>query len=406
MPLSRLYVDFNSFFASVEQQERPELRDRPVAVVPVMADTSCCIAASYEARRSGVKTGTLVGEAKRLCPQIVLVEAHHESYVHYHRRLIQTIDTVVPVLEVRSIDEVLCELPGRWRSEEWARDKALEVKRAVANMAPYIKCSIGIASNLFLAKTASDMQKPDGLTLLRDTDLPQALYRLALRDLYGIGPSMETRLKHSGIHTVEQLCNASREQLHKAWGSVGGDLFHARLHGAEPVLPPEQTGSIGHSHVLPPAQRNPEDARAVLHRLLQKAAVRLRKAGYAAGGLVSHQRFVGGGRWDEEARFSETQDTLELTHALNAMLDRRPAAARRKQPLKVGVTLIRLIRAEGQTEDLFRSGRSRERLNTAVDRLNRRFGKNAVWFGAASRALASAPMRIAFNRIPDIETER
>ena len=108
-----LFLDLNSYFASVEQELRPELRGRPVAVVPVVADTTCCIAASYEAKAFGVKTGTQVGEAKRLCPGIALVEARHELYVEYHNRIVEAVEQRVPVSSVQSIDEMACRLIGR-----------------------------------------------------------------------------------------------------------------------------------------------------------------------------------------------------------------------------------------------------------------------------------------------------
>src|SRR5208337_4195962 len=111
--LNWLFVDLNSYFASVEQEVRPELRGRPVAVVPMMADTTCCIAASYQAKAHGVKTGTLVGEARRICPGLQLVEARHELYVEYHHRIVAAVEQCVPVTAVLSIDEMGCRLLGR-----------------------------------------------------------------------------------------------------------------------------------------------------------------------------------------------------------------------------------------------------------------------------------------------------
>src|SRR5258706_2081328 len=105
MPLRALYIDFNSYFASVEQQRRPELRGKPVAVLPVVADTTCCIAASYEARKFGIKTGTVVQEAKRLCPDLQLVAAQPAVYVEYHQRLVEIIESCAHVERVLSIDE-------------------------------------------------------------------------------------------------------------------------------------------------------------------------------------------------------------------------------------------------------------------------------------------------------------
>ena len=107
-----LFLDLNAYFASVEQQVNPALRGVPVAVVPVMTDTTCCIAASYEAKAFGIKTGTLVREAKALCPSLRLVEARQDLYVDYHHRIVKTVDSCVPVESVLSIDEMICRLQG------------------------------------------------------------------------------------------------------------------------------------------------------------------------------------------------------------------------------------------------------------------------------------------------------
>ncbi len=112
MALRALFVDFNSYFASVEQQEQPALRGRPVVVAPVMTDSTCCIAASHEARRFGVKTGTHIGEARKRCPGLIVVEARPSLYVNYHLKLVELVDSCLPVPEVRSIDEMSCTLRG------------------------------------------------------------------------------------------------------------------------------------------------------------------------------------------------------------------------------------------------------------------------------------------------------
>ncbi|MEW5296803.1 MAG: hypothetical protein WDW36_000055 [Sanguina aurantia] len=207
MSLRSLFVDFNSYFASVEQHEDASLRGRPVGVVPVDAETTSLIAASYEAKAFGVNTGTLVRDARRMCPGIQIRVARPERYVYWHHRLIAAIDHAIPIARVGSIDEVACELVGRQRRREVAEEVAAHVKREIALAAPggAIRCSIGIAPNDFLSKTASDMRKPDGLTIIEQDELPQALHGLKLRDLCGIGKSMEIRLNEAGITTVEQL---------------------------------------------------------------------------------------------------------------------------------------------------------------------------------------------------------
>lgn len=404
MPLRALFVDFDAYFASVEQQDDPKLRGRPVAVVPVMADTTCCIAVSYAAKRYGIKTGTQVAEARRRCPGLVLLPARHERYIEVHHQLVQAVESCIPVDAVLSIDEMACTLTGSWCMPERAREIARRVKAAVREVGEALTCSIGIAPNRFLAKTASKMDKPDGLTVIREEDLPQALYRLELGDLNGIGPRMRVRLQRAGILSVRDLYAASAAALRRVWGGIEGERMYARLRGETLPEPEAKRSSIGHSHVLAPELREDDAALAVLHRLLQKAAWRLRKLGYLAGGLRLSLRHADGRGWHGKRRLGATQDTLVLVQAMTELWEARP---RRKPPLLgVGVTLTHLSEARGQSLDLFAEAAARARLNEVVDRLNARFGRNTVYFGGAHGALGAAPMRIAFTHVPDPRTER
>jgi DNA polymerase-4 len=157
MSLHDLSIDFDAFFASVQQQLQPQLREQPV-----MADTTCCIASSYEAKCFGIKTGTCVADARRLCPDLVCMTARHQHYVGYHHHLIQAIETCIPVDAVIPIDEMACTLTGV-RAPAYARTKAIEIKSTIAaQVGEYLTCSIGIAPNRFLAKVSSDMAKPNG----------------------------------------------------------------------------------------------------------------------------------------------------------------------------------------------------------------------------------------------------
>ena len=402
----RLAVDFNSYFASVEQQLDPALRGRPVGVVPSLADTTCCIAASYEAKKFGVKTGTLVREAKQLCPGITLIVGDHTKYVEYHHRLWAAIDSVLPIWWTPSIDEMHCELNKRDQTPERAKAYAAQIKRVIREqVGECLTCSIGIAPNAYLAKTASDMQKPDGLVVIEKQDLPQILYRLELRDFCGVGPRMEKRLRAHGIQTVEQLCAASREELRQAWGSIEGEAMWARLRGEEVYTPPTEQRSIGHSHVLPPALRNDESAYAIIHRMLQKAAMRLRKMQFVAGAMHVRISYAHHDNWSRDGKFSETHDTIALGHFLDSLWAHRPKGKTVPKPYAVGVTLLALRPEQQQTLPLFAEEKPHEALYKTVDKLNLRYGKNTVYFGRAHTARNSAPMRIAFTRIPDLDTE-
>lgn len=406
MNLNALYVDFNSYFASVEQQLVPALRGKPVGVLAVMAETTCCIAASYEAKAFGVKTGTVVSEARKLCPDIIFVQARPPVYVEFHHSLIEIVESCTHVEKVLSIDEMVCQLTGSQQSKENALKLAAKIKKAIANKAgDYIKCSIGIAPNTFLAKVASNMQKPDGCIVIESDELPQRLFGLALRDLNGIGKQMEARLSRYRITTVEALYQANRQQLQTAWGSVEGERMYDKLRGIEPHYVKNARSSLGHSHVLPPALRHQAGAKAVLHRLLQKASMRMRSYDLLASRLAVKIKFRNMPSWSLEGAISPTDNTLTLIKALETFLQHYPCT--KHEPYAVGVSFSGLLTAEEAARDLFQIEplENEKKLNKAIDALNLKFGKNTIYFGGAHQALKDAPMRIAFNHIPDLVVE-
>ncbi|MES2365290.1 MAG: DNA polymerase [Pseudomonadota bacterium] len=402
--LRSLYVDFNSYFASAEQQAEPALRGKAVCVAPVVAETTCCIAASYEAKAFGVRTGTPIHEARKLCKGIRVVQARPAMYVEYHHKLVAAVESCTHVEAVYSIDEMHCELTGSQRVRANAEALAHKIKRTIYDtVGTELRCSIGIAPNLFLAKTASNMHKPDGLTVIELNDLPDCLYPLTLRDINGVGRQMEKRLNLAGIYTLRDLWAADKPRLTRAWGSIEGERMHAKLRGEWRLPTPSPRASIGHSHVLAPEMRNDHAAHSVLHKLLQKTAVRLRGHGLLSGAMQVKVKYLRYPSWQEKISFDHTSDTLTLTDVLNLLWEKKPAV--RDDPLAVGVTLTRLVEAAYHTPSLFDTGIARSKLNATVDKLNARFGKNAVYFGAAHDALQSAPMRIAFSHIPDLDTE-
>lgn len=405
MSLNALYVDFNSYFASVEQQLVPELRGKPIGVLAVMAETTCCIAASYEAKAFGVKTGTIVRDARKLCPDIIFVEARPPLYVAFHHKLIEIVESCTHVEKVLSIDEMVCTLTGSQQTPENALKLAAKIKRAINKQFDYIRCSIGIAPNTFLAKTASNMQKPDGCVLIDSHELPQRLFDLRLRDLNGIGKQMEARLNRYKITTVEQLYAANRNQLKTAWGSIEGERMYDKLRGLEPYYVKNARSSLGHSHVLPPEQRNEVGAKAVMHRLLQKACMRMRSYDLLASKISIKVKFRDMPSWGVESAISPTDNTLRLIEALENFWQHYPKT--KHEPFAVGVSFSGLVTADEVARDLFQIEplENEQKLNKAIDTLNLKFGKNTIYFGGAHEALKDAPMRIAFNHIPDLVVE-
>lgn len=403
--INALYVDFNSYFASVEQQLQPQLRGKPIGVLAVMAETTCCIAASNEAKVFGIKTGTMVRDARKLCKDIQFVEARPPMYVELHHKLIALVESCTHVEKVLSIDEMVCKLTGSQRIKENALQLADKIKQTIYQHYPYIRCSIGIAPNTFLAKTASNMQKPDGCVVIEQDEIPHKLYPLNLRALNGIGAQMEARLNRYKIHTVEQLYALNRDQLRSAWGSIEGERYYDKLRGIEPYYVKNARSSLGHSHVLPPDQRNKESAKAVLHRLLQKAAMRMRDYGLLTTRISIKVKLRDYPSFYGESSISATDSTLSLIQSLETLWQRYPQHA--VEPIAVGVSFSGLTNANEVAYDLFaeKPTDTEKKLNKALDILNLKYGKNTVYFAGAHQALKSAPMRIAFNHIPDLVIE-
>jgi DNA polymerase-4 len=248
------------------------------------------------------------------------------------------------------------------------------------------------------------MQKPDGCTVIEAAELPRVLYKLKLRDIKGVGRAMEARLRRHGIETVEQLCSLNAATLRAAWGSIEGERMHAKLRGAEVSGPETRRASVSHSHVLPPDMRAEPAACSVLHRLLQKAATRLRSYDLIAGNVHLRLTWRDDQVWRADQRVDHTADTRVFLHAFDILWRQRPR--RKVQLLAVGIALTDLDDAAHRTRDLFAAADdSHDKLNDVIDAINQRYGRNALYFGGAHRALGSAPMRIAFQHVPDLVVE-
>ncbi|MGH9482361.1 MAG: DNA polymerase Y family protein, partial [Terriglobales bacterium] len=296
---------------------------------------------------------------------------------------------------------------------------AQAVKQAVRSVGDTLRCSIGLAPNRYLAKVASDMQKPDGLTTLLAAELPHALFRLQLGDLPGIGRRTEARLRAQGIATMEQLCSLSRPQLQAAWGSVWGERLWDWLRGVNYEEPESGRKSLGRQHVLAPALRTPEGAFSVAQKLLHAAAVELRRSGLTAGGLGAAVNFLDDPRpresglwvskpsWKAQCRFEACGDAFALQAHLRRLWRRCPP----RRPILVYVWMFdlaaaaelkpSLFPAEADAGDRVRSDRSAA--TAAMDALNRRFGLQTVYPGSLQAARGAAPTRIAFKHVPKLE---
>lgn len=397
-----LYVDINAFFASCEQQENPRLQNKPIAVVPMLANTTFCIAASYEAKSFGVKTGMRVDEAKKLCPILHLVKARHDIYVRYHHKIRDVIETCAPLHSTPSIDEFCIELTGSQSQIQNALHLGKKIKQALQlNIGTALTCSIGIATNRLLAKMAADFIKPNGLSYILKEEIIQKLAPLHLTDIPGIGKKMLLRLQSQNIRSMQDLLYLNENQMKAAWGGNVGRNYYYWLKGEhfrEGRRPDQIQKSLSHEHVLPPQERSKSGALLVLKKLATKIGVRLRKERLMCKCLILSIRFRGGEHWTAQCHFHENQNTSYLIEKIQQLYSKAPF---KDSPFKVSVTLTELASEEFHQLSFFENEKQNLLFKT-VDMINQKFGQNTIFVSSLKDSLDKAPTRISFSRIPDL----
>lgn len=421
--IERLYLDFDSFFASAEQHFNPDLRGRPVGVVPLDSPHTGCIAVSRQAKSRGVKSGATIIKAREIIPDMIFVVARHDVYVRLHKRILDVIETVVPVAHVRSIDEVVCNLlPSEGaRAEDLARCLKAALSTAFSDV---LTCSIGMAPTELLAKIAAELNKPDGFQLLNAGDLPQALADIDLDDLPGVSKGMRARLEAARVHDFAGLWALAPKQARAIWGSVEGERFWNGLHGYHTERPATKKSMFGHSRMLPQDWRNPEKVKICARLLTESAGRRVRRADVRATKLTLS--FRGGGarnasgrrtddkHWSWEGSFAPARDDHTFMTALGEGL----AEAERRllfQPRSVSVMIHGLIGTDEIMDDLFAAspgpagGASQtadrakwEKVSDLMDDLRAKLGPLALSMGPQTEVPGGyVGAKIAFGRIPD-----
>lgn len=412
--IERLYLDFDGFFASVEQQCDKRLRGRPVGVVPFEGtDRTAVIACSREAKAYGVKNVMPIGEAKQLCPDLILVPQKPGLYRRAHNALLSEIETVIPIDAAKSIDELTCRLDETGRSDPAGLAKA--IKDTIAeNIGPWITCSIGFAANRQLAKIAckegkrSGLQYGNGLAIWRPEDLPAPLFAVQMEDIPGIGGNMAKRLYRAHIFTTEQLYKVEPKHMRKLWGNVTGERLWYALHGYDIQAPTSSRGMFGHGRVLPPESRSIDGAHEISRLLLIKAARRMRREAFYANGLWLWLS-IRDGSWMEKRRLPVVNDDQAILAALSDLWDQvRQKFSRGVTIFRVGVTLYDLSPAnERQLDLLLNDDRMRqrwERASSTVDGLNARYSNTVVSLGHWNPPKGGhVGGKISYTRIPSAE---
>ena len=272
----------NAFFISCEMTRNPSLVGKPSAVAgDPKKRTGIILAANYEARSYGVKTAMVLHEALKLCPGIMLVPPDHRFYGQKSEQVMELLSNYTPILEQNSIDEAWLDMTGT----EGLFGKPLEAAKRIMNEIKDrlgLWCSIGIAENKFLAKMASEMKKPLGITELWEQDIPLKLWPLPVKAMYGIGGKTAEKLSHMRIQTIGDLAKFDRNKIIKTLGKGGEEiLLHANGQDSAPVQPNsyENMKSIGRSKTLPEDIADIEKAKIVLLELADDIGMTARKYG-------------------------------------------------------------------------------------------------------------------------------
>ncbi len=404
--VERLYLDFDGFFAAVEQQLRPELQGRPIGVIPIDSPHTSLIAASREAKARGIRGIMSVQDAKRLVPDITLVVQRPDIYVAMNRRVVAEIDALVPVLAVRSIDELVADVSGWSRGE--ILERATAIKQCLATrIGSVITCSIGVAANELLAKIAAEMRKPDGLVVLMPEDWPGPLLDVPLRDVPGVARGMAARLATAGVTDMLHMLKLAPKQARAIWRSVEGERMWALLHGYAIERPPTKKSMFGHSRVLERDWRETKRAHGCARFLTVKATRRMRREGYAASAFsLGLQGGHGEPGWFRETRLAPASDDRAFLDCLDALWPPHwPRGAK-----IVSVTLHGLSPAGASMPDLFETPEAtaeRARwltISNTLDGINKRYGRALVSIGSSTAPPGGyAGAKIAFGRIPDPE---
>lgn len=413
--IERLYLDFDGFFASVEQQCDKRLRGRPVGVVPFegMGDRGMLIAVSREAKDAGIASLMSVREASSICADLVTVPQKPDLYRRAHNALLSEIETVIPIDTAKSIDELTCILDqdSRRAPEELAH----RIKTALReNIGPFITATTGFAANRQLAKMACKEGKRsrglygDGLAIWRPEDMPAPLFRVKMEDIPGVGSRLATRLRSMAIYSAEDLYNLQPKHMRKIWRSVTGERLWYALHGYDIQAPISQRGMFGHGRVLPPEARSPSAAREISRLLLTKAARRLRREGYYAGALWLWLA-LRPGSWFRQMPLPIVNDDQAILAALSALwrhfLDDHPE---RVTIFRVGVTLLDLSPSNERQLDFLTADdderRRWEAATSAIDDLNAKYGGTVVSLGPwRPPAGGNVGGKISYTRIPSAE---
>ncbi len=379
-----LHVDMDAFFASIEQLDQPELRGKPV-LVGGDGPRGVVAAASYEARAFGCHSAQPMSIARRCCPGVVIVPPRGRRYREVSAIVFEILESYTPLVQPLSIDEAFLDVTGSTRLHGEPRRIAASIRHRIVREIG-ITASVGVAPNKFLAKLASEMNKPDGLTVIDPDRIRRTLSGLPIGRMWGVGPALERRLGDLGITTFGDLQGYPAKVLEKALGSHAGRLVAlSRGEDDREVVPDSRAKSISQEQTFAVDVGDAQVVRDVLLEHVQQVGGRLRRHGLRAGTVTVKIRYGDFQTITRSQSFGEATDRSDLLWPAGRRLFDRWARSFRPVRL-IGFGASRLT-GQGEQLELFTddADQRRRRLDEVTDAIERRYGPGAIHRGKGRR---------------------
>jgi len=400
-PPTVMHLDLNSCFASIEQQANPFLRGHPIVVAAYNSPRGCVLAASVEAKTLGIKTGFRVQQAKALCPRLLVLTPDPAKYRFIHLQLRSLLSEYTANFYPKSIDEFVLHFAGYPALNRGLPVVAQEIKHRIqAEVGDWLTVSIGIGPNRFLAKTASNFQKPDGLIQIDHTNFLTVYQALALTDLRGINTRLAARLHATGIHSVIDFYHANRFQLRSAFRSVLADYWYSRLRGWECDDVEFSRRTFGNSYALPHHDGSREALLPILQKLVEKTSARFRLAGFQATGIHLGLFFKSRRYWHKSKTFPHSLfDSRDLYRELVRLLASCPPL----EPVHIlSESCFGLVPIHTTQLELFENIPKKQALTQAIDNINHHWGHFTLTPARLLFAQDKVPDRIAFGGVREL----
>lgn len=399
-----MHIDFNSCFATIEQQANPLLRGKPIAVAAYTTPSGCILAPSVEAKRVGIKVGMRVKDGKAICSSLVILPPDPWKYRNVHLKLRKLVSNYTNNFSPKSIDEFVLDMDGYPALEENSmQNVAKEIKQRIkSEIGEWLTVSIGIAPNRFLAKTAAGLSKPDGLDEINYRNFRRVYSELKLTDLCGIKSKNAARLNSMKIYSVMDFYNAPAWKLKAAFQSVNGYYWHIRLHGWEIDDVEFGRRSYGNSYALPEPLKNPEELSPILTKLVEKMGFRLRQAKLKAKGIHLSVMYRDWSHWHKAVSLEKVIfNSRDIYKKAFIILCRSPY---RKPVRELAISVFNLRSSDTLQLELFEDVVKRKRLTDSIDKTNERWGNYVI---TPARMLCAddtaVPDRIAFGGVKELE---